>query len=300
MLLFMEREFPRILQLPPQGRPNWFSRDSSELLYLGWGGRQYGAHPIPVARHTGWSYLVILSGHPQLVLADRRVALRAGDLFIIHPDCASGWTDTSSGRAAILSWAWKSAPAASLRVEAGSLLLGHADRGTLRKLRQLHVTCRMEVGASDEFTGAALAALRASLDVEFQRAFHRKRKRPDSRFQLELAWQWMRRNLHVEKPVESLCDYLEMSPASLHRLFVKATKKPPAEHFHRLRMESARALVRTSRMSVKEIAYALGYRHPNDFSRAFANYFKTTPSTWRKSTPRRRAAAQETKGTSAR
>jgi len=274
----MKHDFPRLLQLPEEGRPNWFAEDGPELLYLGWGERAYGEHPIPVARHTGWSYLVIVSGRPRLVLAEREIALRAGDLFIMHPDCASGWSDASGGRSCVLSWNWKSGPGKALEIGDDSPLLGRANRAALERLQQLHVHCRMEVAAPDEFTPAALAALHASVNVEFARAFSRKPKRPERRLQLELAWQWLRRNLHVARPVERLCAYLEVSPATLHRLFVKATRQSPAEQFHRLRMESARNLLQNGTMPVKEVAYALGYKHPNDFSRAFARYFGITPS----------------------
>lgn len=274
----MKRDFPRLLQLPEEGRPNWFAQDGPELLYLGWGERAYGQHPIPVARHTGWSYLVILSGRPRLVLAEREIVLRMGDLFIMHPDCASGWSDTAGGRSSVLSWNWKTAPGEGLEAGDDSPRLGRADRATLRRLRQLHVHCRMEVASPDEFTPAALAALHGSVNVEFARAFGRKPKRPERRLQLELAWQWLRRNLHVARPVEHLCAYLEVSPATLHRLFVGATGHSPADAFHRLRMESAHHQLREGGAAVKEVAYSLGYRHPNDFSRAFTRYFKRTPS----------------------
>jgi AraC-like DNA-binding protein len=33
----------------------------------------------------------------------------------------------------------------------------------------------------------------------------------------------------------------------------------------------------TARFSVKEIAYALGYKHPNDFSRAFKQFVGRSP-----------------------
>ena len=41
-------------------------------------------------------------------------------------------------------------------------------------------------------------------------------------------------------------------------------------------MQWAREQLQTSDKSVKAIAYALGYRHPPDFSRAFKHHFGLT------------------------
>ncbi len=40
-------------------------------------------------------------------------------------------------------------------------------------------------------------------------------------------------------------------------------------------------LLETDRFSVKEIAYALGYKHPNDFSRAFKHFVGKSPKSCR-------------------
>jgi two-component system response regulator YesN len=48
-------------------------------------------------------------------------------------------------------------------------------------------------------------------------------------------------------------------------------------YHQRLKMARAQELLETDRFSVKEIAYALGYKHPNDFSRAFKQFVGKSP-----------------------
>jgi two-component system response regulator YesN len=48
-----------------------------------------------------------------------------------------------------------------------------------------------------------------------------------------------------------------------------------------MKMARAQELLETDRFSVKEIAYALGYKHPNDFSRAFKHFVGKSPKSCR-------------------
>jgi hypothetical protein len=84
---------PRCIMLPPPGRPRWMPQDPAcaELLYLSWGARWMGDHPIPLAMHDGWVYALILEGAPRLMLQKGQRPTKRGDVFIFHPDCAFGW-----------------------------------------------------------------------------------------------------------------------------------------------------------------------------------------------------------------
>jgi two-component system response regulator YesN len=46
-------------------------------------------------------------------------------------------------------------------------------------------------------------------------------------------------------------------------------------------MDRAKELLRTSDLSVKEIAYELGYSRQHDLTRAFHKYTGTSPSEWK-------------------
>ncbi|MBK9013648.1 MAG: helix-turn-helix transcriptional regulator [Saprospiraceae bacterium] len=75
---------------------------------------------------------------------------------------------------------------------------------------------------------------------------------------------------------------LTMSRAQLHRKLTALTGMS-ATHFIRLvRLRRAKELLLTTNLSISEIAYEVGFRDPNYFSRTFTEEFGTPPSETRK------------------
>jgi Helix-turn-helix domain len=68
---------------------------------------------------------------------------------------------------------------------------------------------------------------------------------------------------------------------SLRHRFRKLFGISPQGMLIRLRMDRAKELLRTSNLSVKEIAYELGYSRQHDLTRAFHKYTGTSPSEWK-------------------
>src|SRR5215510_3557145 len=66
-----------------------------------------------------------------------------------------------------------------------------------------------------------------------------------------------------------------------HR-FTADIKVSPMEYLRRLRMERAMELVRTTRLSMKEITGRVGYNSPSLFSQHFKRYYGEPPSEFRK------------------
>jgi transcriptional regulator GlxA family with amidase domain len=88
----------------------------------------------------------------------------------------------------------------------------------------------------------------------------------------------MRRHLDIRSPATSLADYLGLSAMSLHRLFRQAAGLSPGQAFLELKMREAQRLLRCPGKSVKETSIELGYRHPGDFTRAYAKFHGHPPS----------------------
>jgi len=275
---------PQALHLPPPGRPRWVCPESAqlELLYLAWGHRQYGRNPIPVSRHPGWHYVLVNRGKPTLALENDQKVLNAGDFLVIGPDCASGWTDRPDAVTDLLVWIWRTGPRCSECVT-DSTAYRQWTIGTRlwRKLEQLHELCREEVERPDEFTKLAIEQLHIAIDVTAARLIRPRTQPPEPSVRMELAIRWMAQNLAERNPVSDLCDYLQISPATLARMFQTHHGESPAVYHQRLKMARAQELLASDRFSVKEIAYALGYKHPNDFSRAFKQFVGKSPKSCR-------------------
>lgn len=271
---------PRSLHLPPPGRPRWVCPPSAELdlLYLGWGRRRFGTQPVPVTRHPGWVYFLVCAGRPVLRMAHQVVRTRPGLMVIVGPDCASGWTDEAGGTCEVLTWVWRTAsrcPACAPPADGWSEQT--TDAPLRRALLQGHALCRREVEGPGPLTKLALEQARLSIDLALARAQEAGRIAAAPELRMELALRWMAQNLTIADPVRPLCQYLHVSPVTLYRMFQTHLGESPAEHHRRLRMERGRHLLNEPDITVKEVAFALGYRHANDFTRAFRNYAGQPP-----------------------
>lgn len=272
---------PRALFLPPPGRPRWVCPENArlDLLYLSWGQRRFGEYPIPVSRHHGWVYALVVRGNPIARLAEDDVPAAPGMFFVIHPDCASGWTDRPNGVAELMVWVWRTAPRCGERIpEAGACCWFMTDAPLRQRLKHSHQLCRAEVTAPGPLTKPTIELGRLELDLALARSERLAALTAPATLRLELALRWMGQNLAEANPVRALCEYLQVSPITLNRLFRQHLRESAASHFVRLKMERGRHLLEHEGASVKEAGYLLGYRHPNDFSRAMKRFCGRPPS----------------------
>lgn len=263
---------PRALDLPPPGRPRWIGPADSplDLLYLSWGLRRFGRDPIQVLRHHGWVYALVLRGSPTLRRPAEALALRPGQLAVIHPDCASGWTDLRRGACEVLNWMWRTPPRCGDHAPpAGGFRVLALEAALPPLLRQLHLDCRRQVERPDALTPFEIERLRLQLDLAVARSHRPRQSAAQPALRLELARRWLAQNLGVADAIRSLAEYLQVAPTTLNRLFRSHLGMSAADYHRRLRMDQARAWLEAGSLTVKEISYALGYRFPNDFSRAY-------------------------------
>lgn len=259
---------------PPKGHPLcWvFRAKPLELAYLSWGHRWYGDAPANARAHDGWHYFAVLAGAPALHVNGRAMPTQPGLVSVAHPDCVVGHHDLPGRRCEMLTWVWRSPPAHSaLRPdETGSLRL-MLDRTGLRRLKQLHGQCREAVARANERSELQMRIARLQLDLVLLEARGHSQA-ADGNFRLELATDFLRNHPGEPEPVRRLGEYLHLSEASLKRLFHAHTGRSPRDFVFDWRMRWAGEQLRERSASVKSVAYALGYRHANDFSRAFKRH----------------------------
>ena len=219
----------------------------------------------------GTNYYVILSGEIELATEVSREIVRGPVVLVFEPGCAFGITQSNPSPVEILVWIWQDPPVlAVLQPGRGRFLAIHLPPRSVESLTELHTRCRDEVALADSQLPRSLAALRELLDVEISRADHSAPAEDETRW--KLACTWMVGNLAIHAPVPALCDYLRMSPSTLHRFFRVQSGLSPGACFRQAKMEEARRLVHEEGWQVKAVAHHLGYRHANDLSRALAGY----------------------------
>lgn len=276
------KQIARTLHLPPPGRPRWVCPTdlNLELQYLSWGKRRFGECGVPVSLHHGWVYCLVLRGNPILQVVSRAMRVQPGQVLVLGPDCASGWAASSVDSVAeLLTWVWNGAPRCpGIGPTVDGLQSFTADRALIRTLQQIHSLCRQELEKPDALSAFALQELRFRMDVAISRFKAPSPSAPQPALRLELALRWLAQNVRERRPVVPLCEYLQVSPVTLNRLFRTHLQESVAAYHTRIRMERARQLLKKNGVAVKEVAYELGYRHPNDFSRAFKKSTGRNPS----------------------
>ena len=293
----------------PVGRPFLLAeRAVSDLLYLSWGRRTYGVSPIPVTVHEGWVYTFIRSGSPRMVarvvpafaeataggsvvrhslgeggpnaLSGAAIGntgeglvqrMRPRQMMVVGPNCPSGWNDERRKSCEQLTWVWRHPPKipGARAVETGFVRF-ELDEDANARLQAMHEWCRKEIGDPDRFTHRALQSLHTMLDVELGRAVMPRTRASATRFGFARAW--LDRHWREDKAVSQLAEYLQVSLSTLDRLFKKEARMSAGQWIHRRKMQAAGDLIHAGRMTRKQIAYALGYAHPGDFSRAWSRW----------------------------
>ena len=81
--------------------------------------------------------------------------------------------------------------------------------------------------------------------------------------------------------INSLCNYLYISPTYFSFLFKRETKMTFINYLTQIRMDASKELIKTTKMKSFEIAYKVGYSEPNYFSYCFKKHFGISPSEYR-------------------
>jgi transcriptional regulator GlxA family with amidase domain len=86
---------------------------------------------------------------------------------------------------------------------------------------------------------------------------------------------------HPYRSVKELASEVRLSPRRLECLFRNETGANIRDFLIGERLRMAAHLLSTSELSIKEIAYAIGYGHPSSFTRAFERRFVQSPKHYR-------------------
>lgn len=83
--------------------------------------------------------------------------------------------------------------------------------------------------------------------------------------------------------VQYISEQLHVSPNYLSDMLRTLTGQSTQQHIHNKLIEKAKEILTTTQLSVSEIAYQLGFEHPQSFSKLFKNKTDATPLAFRNS-----------------
>ncbi len=105
---------------------------------------------------------------------------------------------------------------------------------------------------------------------------------PDQQFLAKLN-ELIKENLdNSEFKVENLAKELSISRVQLYRKVKSIMGLSVSDYITNYKLEKAKALLKTSSLTVSEIAYKCGFSSPSYFSTSFKNQYDTTPANYRK------------------
>ncbi len=100
---------------------------------------------------------------------------------------------------------------------------------------------------------------------------------------IEQADRMIIQHLHDKRfSIDQLCSLMKVSRMTLHRKIKSSSGKNTTEYIRSFRLKRARQLLIGTDLSIKEIAYWVGFNDQGYFSKMFIKEFKITPSKIRK------------------
>jgi len=139
----------------------------------------------------------------------------------------------------------------------------------------------------EEWFGSRIAkAVENQFSPEIRQSFHAAsyQNEPDSSHPDELVregQQWIQDNLAKSISIADLAKRLKLNQRTLNRRFKAATGLAPQAYLQGLRISTARDLLRTSNLSVSEIAWQVGLHDTSYFSQLFRSHNGMSPLRYR-------------------
>ncbi len=109
------------------------------------------------------------------------------------------------------------------------------------------------------------------------------RQSQDTNGRFDALHQWMTNNVHLDLRVEVLADRMNMSARNFSRLYSKQMGLTPAKAVEAIRTETARDLLETTDLGMKQVALVCGFNDEERMRRAFMRLLSVSPSDYRQS-----------------
>lgn len=118
----------------------------------------------------------------------------------------------------------------------------------------------------------------------------------DMDYCVEMAKKWI--DIHYYYPIntQNVAHHCNLSISQLQRRFKSVTGQGIAEYWRAQRLNQAKRLLSSGKLSIESIAFDVGYENLSAFSRRFNQTFGVSPSEWRDMTLSAKKMRQSDKG----
>lgn len=225
----------------------------------------------------------VLSGRGYLRFNNQTYPVKAGQSFLIYPNSpVYYYSDTSDPWEYI--WVGFSGSDASLLLNKTNFTIKHpiTNRIPVQNIQPIFSAVIQSEGLDDFLcyrTNGYLYVL-LSYYIEYFPAENME----DNGFQyVQNALTYISANYHHILTIQEVADHLGISRTHLYRMFQTYMAMSPNDYLIRYRIQSACSLLCSTTLSIKEIAYSVGFNNQLYFSKAFRRVTGQTPSQHRAS-----------------
>ncbi len=148
----------------------------------------------------------------------------------------------------------------------------------MQSARELFLTEYQTIFGKLHFESLALELLAQLLALGARQTFPSARECPENKSAVEMAVDILRQEWASPPTISSLARRVGTNECYLKKGFRSRTGRSIGQYIRELRMSSALELLTTGRYSVLEIANAVGYSNPSQFSAAFKRFYGQVPS----------------------
>ncbi len=231
----------------------------------------------------------IISGNMNVVMNRQRISAAPGDTVIIPSETLHrDEFDIGSGlKVFMIHFSWKYEKDFFAQVSCAALpKMPEAQKESLARMIQhfRHEFISSSVGNSlvariqlAEILMRMMASS-AGLKIKKESGLKTESGRQRRSWLFDKAKEYLQTNYQRPIALEDIANELKVSTYHLSHIFSRESDFSLFEFLTQIRMEKARGLLEEGKMTVSEVAYAVGYNNSNYFSKVFHKYFGFPPN----------------------
>ncbi|WP_284645872.1 helix-turn-helix transcriptional regulator [Paenibacillus silviterrae] len=229
-----------------------------------------------------YSLHFVLEGRIKLLYSDQEgVELEAGDMYCLYPHIPYTYYSLSEDSPAVrLHWlAMDGSQLPHILTGMGiSEALPYARSILTAEAQSVLQRILSQVSHSTKYTFLLQSELYCLFNKLELSSKNDRRRAANTTLWVQSAQQFIDQHYTEKLQVENLAEMFGVHRSHFTTVFTKIIGLSPMQYIHRLRMELGAKLLRSTNLSVTEVALSTGYPELYSFSRAFKRYYGAAPT----------------------
>lgn len=271
----------------------YFHTPSEEFLnssmYITWAGHRYcsSEHSVGPRLLDTYKLVFVISGKGYLKSGSQQLkTLNQGDLFVLYPKEKHHYYADSENPWELMWISFNGTLSDTLLKDVGfsknSNVLNNILTHSIQRTVQTIINSLGDTADTHRLCATGQLFI---LFAYLKQLTEVKKKRSEEVSQNSSVWKAIRfieQNYYLDIDVDMLCEHVNYSRSYLSRSFRSETGMTIPEYITRIRIQNAVTLLKTSKMSIKEVAISVGMKDSFYFSKVFKKMIGETPREFRK------------------